>query len=612
MRRELIAMLALTVAACSSSPLPHLRAHDGVQTSPVRWEPWGAEAFARARRQGRLVLVDAGIEGCTACRWQHDITWRDAAIRRRLDTGFVLVSVDADQQPDLGARFEAWGWPALLVFDAEGRRVHAIRGYASPERLAPVLDDLLARSRAGTLSPPAASPAPAPRPIAAESDCTAALSRLDAARDASGWGPFVTSSPVRHALLLAHLFADDPRRGDALRAVTHDEALLDSVWGGVFVGGRSPAIPLPIVPEKRLLHEAAALGDFAAVYRATRDPRWAAAAWEVHRYLDEWMRSPDGLYYSTQQDAPPDSGLTGVAYYALDDAGRRRAGVPRIDRGVYSDQNALLIDAYADLYAATQDPRALNAARVAADVMLATRTRRDGAVAHQGRLPSDARMREARADDRVFLRSQGPWGSALLSMESITGEARYLRAARDVARGTRAALWDEAGGGFFAAEQLPMTTLTTREHPLAENLRMAGFLARLADRTHDDAMRDLAVRALRAVDRDELLGAGPEALALFALADATISYGPVEVTLVGDPSDPGLAALHAAALAVDEPRKLLHYDLPAPAGRYPQRGVAYVCTREVCSSPLRSPSAVVEAMGRFARVHDQVAGCVRP
>lgn len=192
MRRELVAVLVAAAAACSS---------------------------ARARAEGRLLLVDAGIEGCTACRWQHDITWRDAAIRRRLDAGYVRVEVDADQQPDLRARFEAWGWPALIVFNAEGRRVHATRGYASLERLAPVLDELSARNCAGTLSQPATSRAPGPRPIAAEIDCAAALSRLDLARDASGWGAFVTSAPVRHSLLLAHLIADDSRRGGPLGLV---------------------------------------------------------------------------------------------------------------------------------------------------------------------------------------------------------------------------------------------------------------------------------------------------------------------------------------------------------------------------------------------------------
>jgi hypothetical protein len=36
----------------------------------------------------------------------------------------------------------------------------------------------------------------------------------------------------------------------------------------------------------------------------------------------------------------------------------------------------------------------------------------------------------------------------------------------DVARGTRSALWDNARGGFFAAEALPMSAATEREHPV--------------------------------------------------------------------------------------------------------------------------------------------------
>ncbi|MFT7621779.1 MAG: hypothetical protein ACI9WU_000944 [Myxococcota bacterium] len=34
----------------------------------IDWQAWGPGVFAAARAQGRRVMVDAGIEGCTACR----------------------------------------------------------------------------------------------------------------------------------------------------------------------------------------------------------------------------------------------------------------------------------------------------------------------------------------------------------------------------------------------------------------------------------------------------------------------------------------------------------------------------------------------------------------
>lgn len=42
--------------------------------------------------------------------------YHDAAVIRRGHDSFSAVSVDADQRPDLGARFEPWGWPATLFF----------------------------------------------------------------------------------------------------------------------------------------------------------------------------------------------------------------------------------------------------------------------------------------------------------------------------------------------------------------------------------------------------------------------------------------------------------------------------------------------------------------
>src|SRR5207249_432763 len=99
----------------------------------------------------RLVMVDAGIEGCTACRWMHEGPYRDANVIQRVKDGFIAVSVDADQEPDLGDRFLPWGWPATIFFAPDGRQVYALQGSESGADFAKLLDDLVARKHAGTL-----------------------------------------------------------------------------------------------------------------------------------------------------------------------------------------------------------------------------------------------------------------------------------------------------------------------------------------------------------------------------------------------------------------------------------------------------------------------------
>ena len=44
---------------------PYLLQH---QHNPVEWYPWGDEAFSRARREGKPVLLSVGY---SACHWCH-------------------------------------------------------------------------------------------------------------------------------------------------------------------------------------------------------------------------------------------------------------------------------------------------------------------------------------------------------------------------------------------------------------------------------------------------------------------------------------------------------------------------------------------------------------
>src|SRR5580693_4119292 len=89
----------LSCASTGATPLAQMPA-----PQPIAWHRFGPDAFEEARRENKLVMVDAGIEGCTACRWMHEGAYRDANVIRKIAAGFVAVSVDADQEPDLGDR----------------------------------------------------------------------------------------------------------------------------------------------------------------------------------------------------------------------------------------------------------------------------------------------------------------------------------------------------------------------------------------------------------------------------------------------------------------------------------------------------------------------------
>ncbi|MCI4618805.1 DUF255 domain-containing protein [Bacillus pumilus] len=52
--------------------------------NPVHWYPWGQEAFNKAKRENKPVLVSIG---CATCHWYHNILFRLSA-NHSFDTSF--------------------------------------------------------------------------------------------------------------------------------------------------------------------------------------------------------------------------------------------------------------------------------------------------------------------------------------------------------------------------------------------------------------------------------------------------------------------------------------------------------------------------------------------
>ena len=91
--------------------------------------PWGLEAFDRAAREDKLVLLDSGATWCHWCHVMEHVTYDDPDVAGLINSQFVAVRIDRDRQPDVDARFQrasaltgsgAGGWPLTAVITPEG------------------------------------------------------------------------------------------------------------------------------------------------------------------------------------------------------------------------------------------------------------------------------------------------------------------------------------------------------------------------------------------------------------------------------------------------------------------------------------------------------------
>src|SRR5580658_8705269 len=110
---------------------------------PVAWRDWSPDIFQQAAREHKFVLLDLGTQWCHWCHVMDVQTYADAKVRKLLAEKFISVRVDADSRPDLGNRYEDYGWPATVVFNAQGGEIVKRQGYIPPKPMASMLQAII-------------------------------------------------------------------------------------------------------------------------------------------------------------------------------------------------------------------------------------------------------------------------------------------------------------------------------------------------------------------------------------------------------------------------------------------------------------------------------------
>ncbi len=107
-----------------SSPYLLQHAHN-----PVDWFPWGEEAFEKAAREDKPVLVSIGYAACHWCHVMEKESFEDEQTAALMNERFVNIKIDREERPDLDhiymeavqAISGSGGWP-LNVFLTPGKK----------------------------------------------------------------------------------------------------------------------------------------------------------------------------------------------------------------------------------------------------------------------------------------------------------------------------------------------------------------------------------------------------------------------------------------------------------------------------------------------------------
>ena len=590
--RLLLGSLALiTPLAVAAAPAP--------AAPPIVWHAWSPEIFAQAKRENKFVLLDLEAVWCHWCHVMEETTYRDPAVRALLQDRYLAVRVDQDARPDLANRYEDYGWPATVVYAPDGSELVKRQGYIEPGPMArllqAIIDDPTPGPSVRSDTTPAAVAASATTLSAARRGALLQTWRAGYDAKEGGWGfskKFLDWDTVELAIHEAGR-GDPPAAQMARDTLRLQRKLLDPVWGGVYqysVGGNWDEPHF----EKIMQMQAENLRIYALAYAQWGAPEYLDTAKEIHRYLRSFLTSPDGVVY-TSQDADLVPGEHSADYYALDDAGRRARGLPRIDTHVYARENGWVISALAQLAAVTGEDSYRAEALRAARWIGAHRSLPDGGYRHDERDAAGPYLGDTLA-----------MGRACLALHQLTQEPEWLDRAEGAARFIEAHFRRAGEPGYASSD----TTVRAFPAPLPqfdENASLARFataLARVTGRREHQATAENALRWLLAPEVTDRRGfyIGAE-----LLAEEETRTEPIHVMIIGGRDDPVAQAMLAAALRVPAPHKLVEWwdrsRGPAPRGEdyFPELGqpAAFLCANGACSSPLTTVAALAKRLDRL-------------
>ncbi len=271
---------------------------------------------------------------------------------------------------------------------------------------------------------------------------------------------------------------------------------------------------------------------------------------------------------------------------------RKKRVAPLLDDKILTSWNGLMLSAMALGYRVLGHRHYLDSAERAADSLIARMRREDGGLFHTAR--------GARAHVPGFLEDYAFFSDGLVAVYEAGGATRFLKEAEQIVERMLADFDDEASGAFFntakGGEKLIARPREGYDNAIpSANAVAARVLAKLASHLGRDRYRERASRALRAYGK--LIERSPRSFATSLAVVDFLLQSPVELVLVGTPSEPGYEALRKslgerflpnAIFAHVDPAKPSAESLPLTEGKALVAGKAalYVCRNFTCKAPI--------------------------
>lgn len=401
---------------------PYLLRH---AVNPINWQAWSDASLASAKQQNKLIFLSIGYSTCHWCHVMEKESFVDIEVAKSLNSDYVNLKVDRELQPEIDSFFThalttvkgSAGWPITAVLTPEGKIIW-IDSYVNKQTLLRVTQRFskIWQTQPRRLQQVAKN-------IHQELDSLAAqvsskwskdlvfshIQNTLASLDNEQGGQVGAPKFPNEALLLSTLehYAKNPTETLKTQLTLwlnnlSKRGIRDHVHGGFHRYATDAVWQVPHY-EKMLYNQALLIKAFAkAGYLLNRDD-YVLVAKKTANFVDRVMRTSTGGYYSaidadyanqegryylfsSKEKAQLDLSIQeGFGWYQYKDKPyfapyiegdspteeskiairqvRSSLALPHIDKKILLSWNALLVDAFSELYLVTKDKAYLNKAQ---------------------------------------------------------------------------------------------------------------------------------------------------------------------------------------------------------------------------------------------------------
>ncbi|MBQ7796652.1 MAG: thioredoxin domain-containing protein [Lachnospiraceae bacterium] len=630
---------------------PYLLQH---AENPVEWYPWCEEAFRRAEREDKPIFLSIGYSTCHWCHVMAHESFEDKEIAGILNQYFVSIKVDKEERPDIDSIYMSvcqaftgsGGWPTTIFMSPDQRPFFAGTYFPKTARYGqPGLKELLlaihekwSKDRDMLMQSAEEVIAFLDRPAGTAEDVdenliewAVELYKRSFDPQYGGFGN-APKFPTPHNLLFLMQYYEKSKEEDAMKMV--EKTLLQMYRGGIFdhIGGgfsRYSTDQYFLAPhfEKMLYDNALLILAYCRAYQIMKKPVYCNAAVKTAEYILREMTSPEGGFYSAQ-DADSE-GVEGKYYlfepqeitdllgetlgtefnrkYDITERGNFEGkSIPNLLQSSmagddFSDCMAAVYEYRKKRYALHLDDKILtswNALMIAAMCSLYRitgnyrylRAARNAQNFIERKLCESETLyisyRDGRRSGKGFLDDYAYEVFAMLALYEATYEDSYLEKAEMFCEKAISDFYDHEHGGCFLYgaenEQLILRPKEAYDGAIfSGNSAMAYNLVRLYLLTGEDRYQELAEQQLKFLSAEAKSYPAGHAMFLVALSDYLDPTDKIMIAMDGDE----LPEL----LACKIPLKTVVRVLRTPTKEYPVKDgktTYYVCHGRACRPPV--------------------------